>query len=579
MPCVMRIKITFRIAELVYCDTERLSKMLLGGTQLTMAKRRFLLVILIVLALSALVGGAFAQTEPDADGDGVPDRLDQCDNQPGPRENNGCPRDASGSDRDGDGVLDFADQCPDEAGTGFTQGCPTSAQQTLVGVPTPAPTLVPIYWIDIALCLVASQNPAPINVRETANPNAQVIGFLEEGDQVEGIGAGSFDGVVWYNIKGFDANPNITGWVSTLAFGLVVSPLCEDMGIVWSTELECVAAVPFSIPSVNVHADPTFASPVIGSLPAGFQFEPWFRDYDENNDYWLAGSIGPGGTEGWVYGPPMAMNAQCVYLPQVIHADAPSQDPIMVEFDPDLIPPHWNPFDDDDSDRPQIGRGGIVVIDPDLLFPQIPEITPEPQATPYMPEIPDGDPWVPLIMDQLFGDGDDSGFDPQPDPPTDPFRFVRGGEDITPTDRMIIAVLPPDADAQGAPIFMILPKIGDGEGECPAEQFVHGMVFGFQTWGDPHVGDPTWLAGLDLSDQALMGLLLPAVQKIREAAAHGDGSVMLGDGSVRPGDGSVMPGDGSVVPECAIIAVTPMITDGTLQGYQSFGLLLPAVQQ
>lgn len=546
-----------------------------------MAKRRLLIVVLVVLALSALVGGAFAQTVGDTDGDGLPDSVDECDTVPGPRENRGCPLpDSPGSDRDSDGVLDFADQCPDAAGTGFTQGCPDGVLPTPAGVGTPAPSPAPIVWYDETICLIASQNPAPVNVREQANPNAQVIGFLEQGDQVEGVSATSINGVVWYNVKGFDANPNLTGWVSTLALGLIANSACEYLGIVWTTQLECVAAVPFTISSINVHADPTFASPVIGSLPAGFQFEPWFRDYDENQDYWLAGSIGPGGTEGWVYGPPMAMNAECVYLPQVIYADVPPSDPIMVEFDPDLIPPSWNPLGEDESDRPTIENGGIIVFDPDLFdFPEFPQITPEPQATRFVPDIPGGDPWSVFILEQLFGDGDDSSFNPQPDPPRDPFRFLLGGDDITPTDRMIIAI----NEADSAPMFLILPPLGEDPGQCPPQQFVAMMVNSFPMVGDPFWGDPHEfdLAGLSPEDNALIGLLLPAVQKVRMAAAHGTGGgtgkVQFQDFHFMLGDGSVRLGDGSVMPECGIIAVVPAITDGTSQGYLAFGLLLPAV--
>ncbi|WP_181884982.1 OmpA family protein [Pontibacter diazotrophicus] len=57
----------------------------------------------------------------DADGDGVPDRRDQCPDTPAGVEvdRNGCPLDA-----DADGVPDYQDQCPTEAGTAATQGCP-----------------------------------------------------------------------------------------------------------------------------------------------------------------------------------------------------------------------------------------------------------------------------------------------------------------------------------------------------------------------------------------------------------------------------------------------------------------------
>ncbi|WP_460924725.1 OmpA family protein [Pontibacter brevis] len=57
----------------------------------------------------------------DTDGDGVPDRRDDCPDTPtGVQvDKRGCP-----IDTDADGVPDYQDQCPTEAGTAATQGCP-----------------------------------------------------------------------------------------------------------------------------------------------------------------------------------------------------------------------------------------------------------------------------------------------------------------------------------------------------------------------------------------------------------------------------------------------------------------------
>ncbi|MHA6249683.1 OmpA family protein [Pontibacter sp. CAU 1760] len=57
----------------------------------------------------------------DTDGDGVPDRRDDCPDTPAgvQVDKRGCPLDG-----DGDGVADYQDQCPTEAGTAATQGCP-----------------------------------------------------------------------------------------------------------------------------------------------------------------------------------------------------------------------------------------------------------------------------------------------------------------------------------------------------------------------------------------------------------------------------------------------------------------------
>lgn len=56
----------------------------------------------------------------DRDGDGITDNLDECPDEAGPIENNGCPW----GDRDGDGVLDNVDECPDEVGPIENNGCP-----------------------------------------------------------------------------------------------------------------------------------------------------------------------------------------------------------------------------------------------------------------------------------------------------------------------------------------------------------------------------------------------------------------------------------------------------------------------
>jgi outer membrane protein OmpA-like peptidoglycan-associated protein len=67
-------------------------------------------------------------TEPDKDGDGIPDRLDRCPDRPedkdGFEDEDGCPD----IDNDGDHVLDIADKCPSQPETinGFEDddGCP-----------------------------------------------------------------------------------------------------------------------------------------------------------------------------------------------------------------------------------------------------------------------------------------------------------------------------------------------------------------------------------------------------------------------------------------------------------------------
>jgi OmpA-OmpF porin, OOP family len=64
----------------------------------------------------------------DRDGDGVPDYKDECPDEPGPAALAGCP------DRDGDGIADKDDDCPDTPGLAKFNGCPDADED---GVPEP----------------------------------------------------------------------------------------------------------------------------------------------------------------------------------------------------------------------------------------------------------------------------------------------------------------------------------------------------------------------------------------------------------------------------------------------------------
>jgi outer membrane protein OmpA-like peptidoglycan-associated protein len=68
--------------------------------------------------LQHIIGLSYNFGAGDADGDGVPDKKDECPDIPGLKEFNGCP------DTDGDGIPDTKDRCPEEAGSEELQGCP-----------------------------------------------------------------------------------------------------------------------------------------------------------------------------------------------------------------------------------------------------------------------------------------------------------------------------------------------------------------------------------------------------------------------------------------------------------------------
>jgi type IX secretion system PorP/SprF family membrane protein len=81
------------------------------------------------------LGYRFGKTD-DTDKDGVPDVKDECPDEPGPKENAGCPDDEpiaaveepktepAYEDWDRDGIRDDIDKCPKIPGVASNQGCP-----------------------------------------------------------------------------------------------------------------------------------------------------------------------------------------------------------------------------------------------------------------------------------------------------------------------------------------------------------------------------------------------------------------------------------------------------------------------
>jgi hypothetical protein len=101
-------------------------------------------------APSAAVPSAASSADPDRDGDGIPDRLDRCPDEPedkdGFQDQDGC----DDPDNDHDGIPDVVDQCPNEPetvnGVEDDDGCPDKGEPGVLLLPDRIELLVPLAW-------------------------------------------------------------------------------------------------------------------------------------------------------------------------------------------------------------------------------------------------------------------------------------------------------------------------------------------------------------------------------------------------------------------------------------------------
>ena len=82
----------------------------------------------------------------DKDSDGVADYLDECPNDSGLASLKGCP------DKDNDGIADKNDDCPDAKGPVSLKGCPDSDLDGVADVKDKCPDTKPNYKVDITGC-------------------------------------------------------------------------------------------------------------------------------------------------------------------------------------------------------------------------------------------------------------------------------------------------------------------------------------------------------------------------------------------------------------------------------------------
>lgn len=178
----------------------------------------------------------------DSDGDGIPDADDQCPTVPGVPENRGCPAENPSGDTDGDGLPDSADQCPTVFGPRENGGCPTEnpppreepgpndppsndPPTNPPGSPpsNPPPFNPPVLPTDG--CYITPFGDYSVNVRESADVSAALLGHLLPGVVYAAEGYVTVDASVWFVTTSYE---NSTGTAGYAAGNFLLSSNCGE---------------------------------------------------------------------------------------------------------------------------------------------------------------------------------------------------------------------------------------------------------------------------------------------------------------------------------------------------------------
>jgi hypothetical protein len=144
-----------------------------------------------------------ATPAPDSDGDGLPDSADACPTQPGPRENRGCPVSAPPpSDRDGDGTPDDRDACPDQSGPDWNRGCPATAPSPTSAPQPTRPPYRPAPPPDTQNCYATPASETNVNIREQPTTQGRILRGLAPNTHLLVLDASiNPQGQTWFQVQ------------------------------------------------------------------------------------------------------------------------------------------------------------------------------------------------------------------------------------------------------------------------------------------------------------------------------------------------------------------------------------------
>jgi hypothetical protein len=440
-------------------------------------------------------------------------------------------------DPDGDGVSNRIDHCPTQPGPLENHGC-----------------------------------PLPDNGGIPDKDSDGVADFVDQCP--EAAGTGFTEGCPVNTIP--DATP-------------VVQPANPQPVMVWDSTEFCRVGVPLTAAgNMNIREQPTTGSSIIGHLVPGDQFEPFFRDYDENNAVWFGGAPAGDGW-GWVADSVVIDNGQCASLPMILHVDAPGDSEVIANVgigNLDLIPRPL-PTDAGDGLLPDVltweGTHVLVVGGEAAQTERAGRTNPEN----YM---------IFTLKEVIIGGGGcnpcpTSAPPPSPAPP--PARAL-------PVVIQIIGVLigtEPEplptsepSPTRPLPVLLVIADMNDSDCVPVGSGYCLRMMFQL-----PDFDDPQGQCSPDSDNARALPRLLEAAIKgkvFKKVEIHGT-AAQSGDGSVMPavmmdGDGSVMPvGDKDSDSQwdygCSIIGFVPTgeteaMGDGSVRFHVDTFVVLPAVQ-